>query len=148
MALAAIPTKWVHMWLVPLKKWLDALKIAVDGLLAAIVPGSEVQTTDANATTLATVAVPTGKILFVEVDIAGDKSDHTQGAGYVIRAAWRNVAGVLTQVSADEVDVVFQDDATWGEPSTAASGANVLIKIVGKAATTINWNTTSRVTLA
>ena len=94
------------------------------------------------------MAVPTGKIVSIEADVTGLKSDNTQGAAYIMRCAYRNQAGTLHQIADDEVDLDIEDDATWGAPESAISTTNVLIKIVGKAATSIYWTGSVRVRMS
>ena len=114
----------------------------VGKLTGFLTPGSAVQTTDATATTLATVAVPTGKTVLIEAHVAGTQSDGSKGAAYIMRCAYRNDGGTLHAIGTDSVDTTLEDDVTWGTISSAISTTNVLIKVVGLAATIINWNST------
>ena len=101
---------------------------------------SAVQTTNATATTIKTVAVATDKAVFIETQFAAMKSDQTDAAGYIVRALYKNVAGTVTQIGGDAIDTSFESDTTWGGPSTTVSGTDVLIQVTGKVATVINWS--------
>lgn len=97
-----------------------------------------VQTTDASATIIDTIAIPTGKMVLLESKVDAIKGDYTQGASYIVRSAFRNNAGTVSQVLATEVDAHWEDDATWGTPTHVISSTNVLVKVTGKVGTTIN----------
>lgn len=107
--------------------------------LAAPDKNATVQTTEDPATVLKTIAVATSKTILIEARVAALKSGAAQGAGYILRAAFRNAAGTVSQIGGDSVDTVFEDDATWGGVSTAISGTNAQVKVTGKLATTIDW---------
>lgn len=96
-------------------------------------------TTNATPTTIATVAIPLGKTVLLEVKATGDKADFSQGAAYIARAAFKNNAGVVTQIGSSADDFVPEDDPSWTGPDFAIVGTNVLVKVIGKVATTINW---------
>lgn len=126
--------------------WFDGTTeflVKSDGSMVPVViagGGSAVQTVNAAPTLINTMPVPANNTLELEVRVAGTRADAGAGAAYVVRGAFRNQAGIVTQVDSTEVDVLFKDDLTWGDPTFVISGTNLLTKVTGKAATTINWS--------
>ena len=107
--------------------------------LAAADKNASVQTTDATATVLKTVPIAGSKSVLIECRVTGLKSDLSTGAGYILRAVFRNNAGTVSQVGTDSIDFVQEDDTNWGGPQTVINGTDVDIQVVGLAATTIDW---------
>jgi hypothetical protein len=97
-------------------------------------------TTSVSAVTATTIAIPLGKTVFIEAKIAALKSDGSQGAAYIERAAFRNNGGVVSQIGLTSTDFIVEDDPSWVGGDYAISGTNVLATVAGKAGTTINWS--------
>lgn len=101
---------------------------------------STVQTTNATATTIATIPILTSESVQVLSQINGFNSAFTAMAAGTLTFAARNTAGAVTVVGTP-ISVPFIDAALVGSSFTAvASGTNVLIQVTGIAATTINWS--------
>jgi len=97
-------------------------------------------TTDATPTTIATISTATDKAYGLTVTIIGIKSDGSDIAHYIRYASYKNDGGTLTEV--DETDEhTVEDDANW-DVSMEASGTDILVKVTGVAATTIQWQAT------
>ena len=110
---------------------------------------SSVTTTNATVTTIETVSVATSTtVVCIEVIIGAVRTDVTsEGAYYKISGAFLNNAGTVTQIDTT-VKVEFESDATW-DADFSISGTNVLVRVTGAAAKTINWDAkTSTITAA
>ena len=101
-----------------------------------------VTTTDATVTTIRTIATTSNTCIFVNVKATARNTANTQGAGYVLRAVYLNNAGVLTQIGIDD-KLSIESNSAW-EIATSISTTNILIRVTGVAATTINWTTRTR----
>lgn len=113
---------------------------------AAYDPAANLPTSAAGATsgatpvTVATVAVPLGKTILVEAQASGLTSNGNVGGAYVARASFRNDAGVVSQIGSSSDDFIAEDDSDWTGPDFVISGTDVLVQVIGKAATDITWN--------
>lgn len=100
-----------------------------------------VQTTDETVTDLASVALAEGDVVSVEITIIARKSDGSQRALYrLIGIFYRNASGNVT-LQGDIVSInTVESDAAW-DCALVADTANqtVDVRVVGVAATTINW---------
>lgn len=114
--------------------------------LASPEKNASVQTTDATATVIKTIPIAGSKAVLIECRVTGLKSDLGTAAGYILHAVFRNNAGTVSQVGTDSIDFVREDDANWGGPQTVINGTDVEIKVVGLAATTIDWGADTYVT--
>lgn len=101
-----------------------------------------VQTTDATVTTLDSFTIPSNCTVIWSAAVAAEKSDNTQGAGYLLTAVFRNNGGTVAQISTTQQGGVFEDDATW-DATMDFSGTTARIRVTGKAATTIQWSSIS-----
>ncbi len=96
-----------------------------------------VQTTDATVTTIATIATSSDLSYFPDVKIIARRSaGGDESAAYLLRAAFRNNAGTVTQIGNDD-KLSFEDTQGWNV-TTAISTTNILIQVTGAAAT-IEW---------
>lgn len=101
-----------------------------------------VATTDATVTTIATIAVPATTTKAVEARVVarrtgGASGTAEDGAYYVARAVYKNVAGTATAIGS-EVSAAFESQAGWNV-SWSQSGSNILLQVTGAAANDINW---------
>ena len=96
-----------------------------------------VVTTNASVTTAYTQPVATGKTVLLIVNIAALNSTSTTGASYIVKAAFRNNSGVVSQISST-ITESFADSLTWTVAYTI-SGTNVLFRVSGALGVTINW---------
>jgi len=101
-----------------------------------------VQTTDATQTTLLSLAVPTDKSVVVNILVNGRGSSAENS--YIVRGVAKNASGTVTFTQlAREVD---EWDSDWSL-AVSGSGANLLVRVTGEAATTIDWHGTIDVSL-
>lgn len=99
-----------------------------------------VRTTDATSTVVHTEVGPAYAALHCEVQATAMNSAGTVRGMFVRHASFGWAAGTLSKVGAT-LDVATIRDAgaiTW-DVGIVASGATVLVGIIGQAATTINW---------
>lgn len=104
-----------------------------------------VQTTNATITTIATISTNTDEMIVIKGTVAGfvDATSPAFASAYgsTFFGVFRNTGGVLTQVSTTDLSEKYD---FGGTPTTTLdiSTTNVLIRVTGVAATTINWITT------
>nr|QBK86418.1 MAG: hypothetical protein LCMAC102_02130 [Marseillevirus LCMAC102] len=96
-----------------------------------------VQTTDATVTTLATIATTTDRSTLIDVKVSARNTGASEAAGYFLKSVFRNNTGTVTQVGTDDL-LSFEDNTAWAV-TTSISGTNILVRVTGVAATTINW---------
>lgn len=96
-----------------------------------------VETTDATETTIDTYSTATDFIYYVKVYLLGTVDEGGNAASYRMYATFKNDSGTLTQVGAT-VNSPDEDDAAWGS-DIDANGTNIRVRVIGKAATNINW---------
>lgn len=99
----------------------------------------KVTTNDATTTTVYTVPIPNNCGVTIYMDIIGKKSDDTQIGCYGKVVSYRNTGGAVTIVGAVNNPYTSEDDAAWNTTASTVSGTNVLLRVVGVAATTIDW---------
>ena len=94
-----------------------------------------VSTSDATQTTLLSLAIPTDKSVVVSLMVNGRGSAAENS--YIVRGVAKNASGTVTFTQlAREVD---EGDSDWSL-SVAGSGANLLVRVTGEAATPIDWH--------
>lgn len=97
-----------------------------------------VQTTNATTTTLTTIATSSNTVIYVKSKIlAKVNTTVSAGAVYEIISGYRNAAGTLTKIAADD-KLSIENTNAW-DVTTTPSGTNILIQVSGQAATTIDW---------
>ena len=99
-----------------------------------------VQTTDASATTIATINTENDKAYGLTVTVVGIKNDGSWTAHYVRHAAYENDGGTLSAVGAVSSAHTAEDRGAW-DVSFSLSGTDILVKVTGEAAT-IEWQAT------
>ncbi len=107
---------------------------AAGGAAAAI---TTVSTTDGTITTIDTVPIPTDQVLLISAKIVSIKDDQTDKAGLEIEAVYANNSGTVTLQGA--VNYQHRQVPTGWDVTFVISGTNVLIRVVGNAATNIDW---------
>lgn len=110
---------------------------------------NRVATTDATQTTLHTVTLATGQTVLIEAYVTARRTGGTagtaeDGAGYVIRGTYKNVAGTATLIAQLNLDYTAESVAAYDATFTV-SGATVLVKVTGVASTNVTWHATVRV---
>jgi len=105
---------------------------------------SGISTDGATLTEIANVAVPEGRVVYVEAQITGRKTDGTDRAVYKIAGCfYRNTAGNVTQQGATQ-DIItpIESNASWATTLSADTGNQTIdINVQGVAATDIDWKT-------
>lgn len=102
-----------------------------------------VTTTNAGVTTLATVTIDASTTTFLEAHIAARRTGGVagtaeDGAGYVIRATYKNVAGTPTLIGAINADYTAEDQAGWNA-TFVIGGATVIVQVTGAVNNNISW---------
>ena len=111
------------------------------GAAAAI---TTVSTTDGTMTTIDTVPVPTDEVLLISAKIVAIKDDFASKAGLEIEAIYANSSGTVTLQGA--VNYQHRQVPAGWDVTFVINSPNVLIRVVGNAATNIDWKC-NRVTL-
>ena len=110
-------------------------------------PAARLQTTDATITTAITFGTTSGRGYSVWAQAAGFNQDgygDGYGAGYIRSAAFKNIAGTLTQAGSTLGVATHEDDIGW-EVSITLSGTNILIRVQGDTGKTVEWGVSARI---
>jgi hypothetical protein len=110
--------------------------VSIDGKLT-----NEVQTTDATVTTVLTIPVASGEEVKLLAHTVGHQTSTGDTASLGNAAAFKNIAGTLTQVGTTQVLHVAMANAgaaLWTQ-TFSVSGTDVLVRVTGEAAKTIDW---------
>jgi hypothetical protein len=107
-----------------------------------------VATTDATPTQLALVTVPASTTLqfFCTVTArrtGGAAGTAEDGAAYLIQVVYKNVAGNATEIAAETLTVIGEDQAAW-TIAWAPSGASAALSVTGEVANNVTWHGTCR----
>jgi hypothetical protein len=104
---------------------------------------AQAQTSDAVVTTLQTLATTTDRVHYANAVVQVRNTASTaEAAAFDITAAFVNDAGTVTQLATTDKLAFVAAGLTW-TAQFAVSGTNVLLQIVGEAAKTLQWNTTT-----
>jgi len=108
---------------------------------------NKVTTTDATATTIATIAIPSSTTVMIEARVTARRTGGASGtaedsAGYIIAAVYKNVSGTATEVGETAI-FTAEDQAGW-DCSVSPSSGNALIRVTGAASNNISWVITYR----
>lgn len=106
---------------------------------------AQVNTTDATATTLVSVAVPTDSAFLIQTQIIGRRTGGTAGASgdaasYIRTARYKNVAGTVT-ISNLQSDYTSEDQLAWNA-TLDVSGTSARIRVTGSANNNVTWTVT------
>lgn len=109
---------------------------------------NRVATTNATQTTLHTFTIDATTTVMIEAQVTARRTGGTagtaeDGAGYVIRGTYKNVAGTATLIGALDLTYTAEDVAGYDATFTLA-GATVLCSVTGIASTNIVWHLTAR----
>ena len=104
---------------------------------------NSVQTTDATVTTIQTIPTVSGDAIQVIADVIGLKSDNSAHAGFRAIAVYRNSSGSLSLQGA--VNYLFKQRQGGWNITLVRSSADILLRVTGQAATTINWRSSVKV---
>lgn len=107
---------------------------------------ASLQTTDATTTTIFTLAIPASKVVCVQTNLIGRKSDDSAGYVYQQVSAFRNPAGTAIAITGSPAALATLEDVATGGMAWVVSGSDMLLRVTGIAATTINWRATLDIT--
>lgn len=101
-----------------------------------IIYTSELRTSDATQTTLATInTYPSGSYQ-IKAFITGKKSSTGDVGAWEITCLFKNIAGTTTQVGTP--DIIENQDQAW-TVTFSTSGSNIVCLVTGAAASNIVW---------
>ena len=103
-----------------------------------------VTTTDGTATAIATIAIPASTMLMIESYIVarrtgGGAGTAEDGAGYIVRSTYKNVAGTPTLIGSVTGVYTAEDQAAFGT-NHVISGSNVEVRVTGAASNNVSWS--------
>lgn len=106
-------------------------------------------TTNNTVTTLLTLTVPASTTYMVEAMVVarrtgGSSGTAEDGAGYVVRATVKNVAGTATLIGAVSATYTAEDQAGW-DATLDVTGTTVRVRVTGATNNNITWHCTARV---
>lgn len=93
----------------------------------------------ANNLQIFNVSSDDAEAIVVEVKCTGRKTDGTDHATYHISGLYSLESGTLTQIGSTQKIFEIESDATWNDTALLTSSNDILIRLGGKAATTIDW---------
>jgi hypothetical protein len=108
-----------------------------------------VATTDATVTTIDTIATTSDTCIMVNAMVVARRTGGTAGtagdiAAYGRRAAFKNVAGVLTQIGTTLAVGTFESQAGW-DCTVVVSGTDILVRATGAVNNNVTWHSTTQV---
>lgn len=106
---------------------------------------NRVATTNATVTTLHTVAIPANTTVQLTAYVVarrtgGASGTAEDGAGYVIYATLKNVAGVATIIGAVSAIYTAEDQAAWDATIDVDGGGNARVRVTGAAGNNVTWH--------
>lgn len=109
---------------------------------------AQATTTDATATTLQLVTVPTDSVMYLKAKIVGRRTGGTNGANgdsavYERSAKFKNVGGTVSVLNLQS-DYTSEDQLTWNG-TLDVSGASARMRVTGAANNNITWTVTYEV---
>lgn len=110
---------------------------------------NRVATTDATVTTLHTFTIPASTTYMITAYVVarrtgGASGTAEDGAGYVIRGTYKNVAGTATLIGSVTADYTAESVAGY-DATLDVTGATARLRVTGVATTNITWHMTARV---
>jgi hypothetical protein len=101
-----------------------------------------ITTTDGTSTIIATIPIAASTTVMVEAKVVarrtgGSAGTAEDGAGYMVVATWKNVAGVATDIGSASI-FSAEDQAGWSV-SVDKSGSDGLIRVTGATNNNITW---------
>lgn len=111
---------------------------------SVIVYQNRVATTDATVTTLHTITIPASTTVMLNAFVTarrtgGSSGTAEDGAGYNIRATFKNVAGTATQIGATTVVNSHEDQAGWDATFDVTAGT-ARVRVTGATNNNITWH--------
>ena len=74
----------------------------------------------------------------------GSAGTAEDGAAYIVRGAYKTVAGVVTLIGAIGLIYTAEDQPGW-DCTLTISGTNVLVRVTGAVNNNVTWHCTARV---
>lgn len=107
-----------------------------------------VATTDATPTALATVALTAFTTTQFQCWVTarrtgGGSGTDEDGAAYNVQVAYKVVAGAATEIAAETLTVIGEDQAGW-TIAWAPSAGNAVLSVTGAASNNVTWHATCR----
>lgn len=108
-----------------------------------------VATTDATPTTIQTISTTANTCIMVDVSVVARRTGGTGGtagdvAAYQRRAAYKNIAGVVTQIGVTTDDGTYESQGGW-DCTLAISGTNILVQGTGAVNNNVTWHSTTQI---
>lgn len=101
----------------------------------------KVTTTDATATTAASLTLTNNEVGVITIKVIGFRADTVAGVTGVRTYRYKKVGGTLALGSVIETQAIVADsDVTGATFSASASSNNILVKVTGVAGKTIYWD--------
>lgn len=128
----------------PMKKLENEL-----GLAAKYFPVTHrLETTDGNAATIATIAVPVNHTFLIVAYVvarrtAGTAGAANDGAAYRLEVVAKNTTGTAAEIAAETLTVIGESQAGWTVATSASSG-NILLRVTGATDNTVSWRASLR----
>jgi hypothetical protein len=98
------------------------------------------QTTNATITTAITLPSISNTAYILTGRVLGLRSDRAASVNFIITASFVNNSGTLRKLGADD-KLRFRDGSLTYDCRFIVSGTDILLQVIGVAATTINWRT-------
>lgn len=95
-------------------------------------------TTNATQTTISTISTASDMTYLLQTSIIANGSSTSEAAGFIINAVIRNDSDTLTLVETDFLEI--KDMSLSWTADIVVSGTDILIRITGEAAKSINWS--------
>lgn len=130
----------------PFARSTDTLKVTYAQLLAAVTATLQttgtVNTTDATPTAVSTIAIASNTTVMIQATVSarrtgGSSGTTGDGAGYILNAAVKNIAGTVTIIG-QSLAFAQEDQAAWNV-AAAVSTTNIEIRVTGAANNNITW---------
>jgi hypothetical protein len=96
------------------------------------------QTTNATVTTIKTIPISNEYVYQIESNICSGINDTSKGFTSKLVGSFKNNGGTVTQIGTTN-EIVNSDFTGTAEVTMTISGTDVLIRVTGEAATTIDW---------
>ena len=110
---------------------------------------NRVATTDATVTTLHTITIPASTTVQINAFVTARRTGGTagtaeDGAGYIVIATVKNVAGTATIIGAVNNLVAQEDQVLW-DATIDVTGATARVRVTGAALNNVVWHTTVKI---
>ncbi len=97
-----------------------------------------ITTANATQTTISTIGTTSDTTYLLQASIVANGSSTSEAGGFIINALVRNDGGTLTLVETDFLEI--KDISLGWDADITISGTNILIRVTGEAAKSIDWS--------